>query len=77
MAFADRLPDGNYAVQLAGNGVGDASGNTMANASVDFFVLAGDVNRDRVVNFADLLTVAELQQDRRGPTPRYTWTATA
>jgi hypothetical protein len=31
----------------------------MADATFDFFVVAGDANRDRVVNFADLLVLAK------------------
>jgi hypothetical protein len=53
------LPDGNYRVALAGGGVSDAAGNAGAAATFDFYVLAGDANRDRVVNFNDLLILAK------------------
>jgi hypothetical protein len=54
------LPDGNYRATLKAAGVTDAFGNPMAaDVTFDFFVLAGDVNRDRVVNFDDLLVLAK------------------
>jgi hypothetical protein len=61
------IPDGDYRLRvfspdvrdginnpLDGNGDGAAGDDAMG----DFFVLAGDANRDRVVNFGDLLVVA-------------------
>jgi hypothetical protein len=46
-------------VTLPAAAVTDPAGNpNTAAASFDFFTLAGDANRDRVVNFTDLLTVA-------------------
>jgi hypothetical protein len=54
------LPDGNYRAALPAGSVADTAGNRLAAAvSFDFFVLAGDANHDRVVNFADLLTLAK------------------
>jgi hypothetical protein len=54
------LADGNWRATLAAAGVEDAAGNPLAaDFSTDFFVLAGDANRDRVVNFADLLVLAK------------------
>jgi hypothetical protein len=44
--FAAPLADGNYRAALASAGY-----------TYDFFSLAGDANRDRVINFADLLAV--------------------
>ena len=58
LLFSSPLPDGNYQVRLFGGGVEDAAGNPMADFKFGFFVLAGDANRDRVVNFTDLLAVA-------------------
>lgn len=56
---AGPLPDGNYRVTLPAGSVTDAAGNSLAaDYTFDFFVLAGDANRDRVVNFSDLLIVA-------------------
>jgi hypothetical protein len=53
------LADANYRATLHAAGVSDRSNNAMAQDYVlDFFVLAGDANRDRVVNFADLLALA-------------------
>jgi hypothetical protein len=52
--------DGNYRLTVPAGAVTDAAGNAMAaDFTYDFFVLAGDANRDRVVNFADLLAVAK------------------
>src|SRR6185312_2569192 len=54
------LPDGNYRVTLAAGAMHDAAGNPLGrDFAFDFFVLAGDMNRDRVVNFDDLLVVAK------------------
>jgi uncharacterized delta-60 repeat protein len=54
------LPDGNYALTLAAGSVADAAGNALtASFTFDFFVLAGDATRDRVVNFDDLLALAK------------------
>jgi hypothetical protein len=54
------LPDGNYRAVLPAGSVADLAGNRLAaDVSFDFFVLAGDANRDRVVNFDDLLVLAK------------------
>jgi hypothetical protein len=54
-----RLPDGNYRATLVHGGVADAAGNALpAGFRLDFFALSGDVNRDRVVNNADLSIVS-------------------
>jgi hypothetical protein len=53
-----RLPDGNYRATLVNGGVADAAGNTLpAGFALEFFSLSGDVNRDRVVNSADLAVI--------------------
>jgi parallel beta-helix repeat protein len=57
--FASVLPDGNYTFTLAGNRVTDLAGNGNTAFSGTTFVLAGDTNRDRTVNFDDLLTLAQ------------------
>jgi ELWxxDGT repeat protein len=54
-----RLPDGNYRATLLAGGVTDPTGNpAAADYALDFYVLGGDTNRDRVVNFNDLLLLA-------------------
>lgn len=54
------LPDGNYRATINAGDVTDAAGNPLgANSVLDFWVLAGDVNRDRSVSFADLVTIAQ------------------
>ncbi|MFT3788260.1 MAG: fibronectin type III domain-containing protein [Tepidisphaeraceae bacterium] len=53
------LPDGDYTATLRPSLVGDVFGSTLAtDYRTEFFSLAGDANRDRVVNFADLLILA-------------------
>ncbi len=57
---AEPLPDGNYRVTLAAGSVADPSGNALAaDFTFDFFVLAGDANRDRRVDFSDLVALAQ------------------
>ena len=51
-AGAGLLPDGNYRATLPAAAYGGTE-----DASHDFFVLAGDFNRDRVVNTSDLLNL--------------------
>ncbi len=54
------LPDGAYHLSLPSGSIEDAAGNVGAEAfAFDFHVLAGDANRDRVVNFSDLLILAQ------------------
>jgi hypothetical protein len=53
------LADGNYRLTLRGGGVTDLAGYPFAgDAVVDFFVLAGDVNRDRSVDGTDFALLA-------------------
>ena len=54
------LADGNYLAQINPIGVSDIAGNALqpAGASLAFFVLAGDANRDRSVNLADFAALA-------------------
>lgn len=61
------LPDGNYRItllaagvnDLAGNGFdGDNNGSAGGSYTLDFFVLAGDANRDRHVDSTDLAVLA-------------------
>ena len=52
------LPNGNYSATLDAGTVEDAAGNPLASAAtVTFFALNGDVNRNRTVNTQDLLVV--------------------
>src|SRR5688572_17576932 len=53
------LPNGNYRATLAAGSVADASGNLLGLAhAAQFFVLAGDLNRDRAVNGTDFALLA-------------------
>jgi hypothetical protein len=57
--YAAALPDGNYRATLVASGVADSAANTLAaSATFDFFILAGDVNRDRTVNGTDFALLA-------------------
>jgi methionine-rich copper-binding protein CopC len=59
LTFAGELPDGNYSVSVPTT-VTDASGNALAATfTSDFFVLKGDVDRDRSVGFTDLVAIAQ------------------
>jgi hypothetical protein len=53
------LPDGNYRATLLAAGVANAAGVPLAADYVlNFFVLAGDINRDRSVNGTDFAILA-------------------
>jgi methionine-rich copper-binding protein CopC len=53
------LPDGRYRATLAAAGVSNAAGTTIAvDYALDFFVLAGDANRDARVNLQDFNILA-------------------
>jgi hypothetical protein len=53
------LPDGNYRAIFPAGSVQDPGGNALAaDAHFDFFVLAGDANRDRVVDTIDFNILA-------------------
>jgi hypothetical protein len=54
------LPDGNYQATLTASGVTDVAGNPLpADPTLSFFVLAGDANHDRKVDFNDLVILAQ------------------
>lgn len=58
-SLATYPPDGNYRATLSGTGV-SANGVPMGtNVDVDFYILRGDANRDRRVDFNDLLVLAQ------------------
>jgi type VI secretion system secreted protein Hcp len=58
--FATALADGNYTAVMANDAVTNPAGSPLAaGLSLPTFMLAGDANRDRAVNFADLLTLAK------------------
>jgi hypothetical protein len=59
ISFGGMLPDGNYRLRVIGSGISDAAGNPMSGDHLlDFFVFAGDANRDRVVNISDFSILA-------------------
>jgi uncharacterized delta-60 repeat protein len=54
------LPDGNYRVTLQAGSLQDDAGNALgSDVTLDFFVLAGDANHDRHVDFNDLVALAQ------------------
>ncbi|HRK30296.1 MAG TPA: hypothetical protein PLD59_04385 [Tepidisphaeraceae bacterium] len=55
---AGALPDGNYVAALPAGSFTNGLGNPSVAASLDFFVLAGDANRDRSVNLDDFTILA-------------------
>jgi uncharacterized delta-60 repeat protein len=67
--FAQPLPDGNYHAQIAADAVRDYADNPLAAPiSFDFFILAGDANHDRKVDFTDLVAVAQSYNTTSGAT---------
>jgi hypothetical protein len=63
------LPDGDYRATLLAAGVTDVSGNALVNDySLQFFVLAGDANHDRTVDFNDLVRLAQNYNTTGGKT---------
>jgi hypothetical protein len=55
------LPDGDYAATIAAPLIKDLAGNTLADGDLHlaFFSLAADANHDRVVDFNDLVKLAQ------------------
>jgi Right handed beta helix region len=54
------LPDANYRAKLVAAGITNSSGTPMAaDYTYDFFVLGADANRDRKVDFSDLVVLAQ------------------
>lgn len=54
------LPNGDYQFTLNAGAVTDTSGTPLFNSTTTtFFSLAGDINRDRAVDFGDLLILAQ------------------
>jgi predicted outer membrane repeat protein len=58
--FLSILPDGNYRATLPAMNVLDTTGSPILTVDLvfDFFILAGDANRDRVVDIRDLSILA-------------------
>jgi trimeric autotransporter adhesin len=63
------LPDGDYEASLVAASVQDVAGNgAVGSLLTSFFVLAGDWNRNREVDFADLLRVVQFYDLPSGQT---------
>jgi hypothetical protein len=63
------LPDGNYRMTLHKEGVTDAQGVPLAaDDTLDFWFLNGDANRDRTVDFNDLVPLAQNYNTSGGKT---------
>jgi ELWxxDGT repeat protein len=57
---ASRPSDGDYRLSIPKTWLTDLSGNALASDfTLDFFVLAGDANHDRAVDFNDLVRLAQ------------------
>ena len=56
--FAAALPNGNYRATVSSATVTDLAGNPVVTRSLNFFALAGDINRDRRVDSSDFVTLA-------------------
>ena len=64
--FGKVLPDGDYRLEIGAGDLADAAGNPLAQGvALDFFTLAGDFNRNRVVNTQDLLVILQSFGRRR------------
>lgn len=60
LGIAGMLPDGNYTSFFNRTNITDLAGNSMdSNSNRSFFVMMGDANHDRSVNFDDLLLLAQ------------------
>lgn len=57
--FGSQLPDGNYRLVLDAGAAESSTGAPSSATSLDFFVLRGDADRDRDVDFDDLLRLAQ------------------
>jgi Protein of unknown function (DUF4038)/Bacterial Ig-like domain len=58
--FNGILPDGDYRLTIPAGAIQDMNANAnTASLTMNFHILAGDANRDRQINFADLLIVAQ------------------
>jgi hypothetical protein len=63
------LPDGDYRATLGAGSVTDGSGNALAaDFTYDFFFMNGDANRDRKVEFGDLVILAQNYNTAGGRT---------
>jgi len=61
-SFVAPLADGNYRATVLASALTDPSGNALnggADYTFDFYWLRGDIDRDRSVDFADLLILAQ------------------
>ncbi len=62
------LNAGNYRLTLLAQGITDAAGQALpANVTINFYILPGDTNNDRVVNDVDLL---QAWRNARYPSPQ-------
>ena len=59
--LTNQLPDGNYRLTVNASDIANSAGVPASGSPIvlDFFVLAGDANHDRSVNFQDLVVLAQ------------------
>jgi hypothetical protein len=61
LTLTNQMPDGDYRLTVNASDIANSVGIPASGApiTIEWFVLSGDVNRDRVVNFDDLLLLAQ------------------
>lgn len=59
LTFSGLLPDGNYTATAKASGISSAEGPMTADHVLSFFFKNADANRDRAVNFSDLVVLAQ------------------
>jgi parallel beta-helix repeat protein len=67
-SFAGPLIDGDYQASIAGGSVIDPSGDPVSEVVINFFILTGDANHDRSVDFLDLAALAQNYNTSGGKT---------
>jgi hypothetical protein len=57
--FSNPIPDGDYRATIAASNVSDTNGTPLSSDAIgNFFVFAGDSNRDRIVDIKDLAALS-------------------
>ncbi len=61
LVLTNQMPDGDYRMTVNASDIANSVGVPASGAPItlEWFVLSGDVNRDRIVNFDDLLIIAQ------------------
>ena len=61
LVLTNQMPNGDYRLTVNASDIANSTGIPASGAPItlEWYVLAGDVNRDRTVNFDDLLLIAQ------------------